>query len=537
MGGRISVFRHRALETVALDGGHAAAFIVRERIGGASSERAEPETTFRSVSPDTLDALLEEARRWRLHFTILRIDRRRDLRDPRVRIETSPWPVAPIFLSDGQEALAGSWEPLDLYPFAAGAGLDFQRAACFLATLDTPYGHDTLLAGVKCLTAGSSATWQGGKGGWVLTYPPVAEAPFPRPLKPDADVVGTFTQILDSATRRYFGDHCPSVAAQLSGGLDSAIAAAAAMRRATTVHTYGLSVPGTTSGRQARRRAELVERYQFKDTVIEAVASPVLGREGARMRDSRFVPWEEIYYEAFDRLNALTVQTDDIVLTGFGGNELLPPYWEEHPEAAQDHWLAPMELPQPLSGRARQMVIAMRRDLATAPRSYLQRSTQDAIAWSSAHFMRHGLWPYHLFATPELVKFCHSLPREWRSGRRLVREKLAADGCSPAVAQVQITEDFSDLFSVSLRELSRPQFEQALAAERLVALDLVDGDALRASYCDFCEGRLHEDRADHLYAAAILELTLATLEKASAALPSTAPSDRTRPTTAQAPFP
>jgi asparagine synthase (glutamine-hydrolysing) len=520
MGGCISVFRHRALETIALDCGTAAAFIMRERIGGASNESAEVQTVQRSVRPEIYDSLIEEARQWRLHFAIIQIDRRAAC----VRIEASAWPVAPIYLTDCRGDLVGSWDPLDLYPFVAAAGLDLARAVWFLATLDTSYCHDTLLAGMKCLTAGTSARWQGGKGDLVLSYPDVADAPYPRSLRHDADVLATFRNILDSATRRYFGNHCLSIAAQLSGGLDSAIAAASARRHATSVRTYGISVPGATSSLQTLRRAELVERYQFSDTVIDAVETPVLAKEGVRVREHRIVPWEEIYYEAFDRLNALTARRDDIVLTGFGGNELLPLYWEEHGDAAEERWLAAMDLPDALSGRAKQMVRDMRRSLAVAPRSYLQHSTQDAIAGSSAHFMRHGLWPYHLFATPELVKFCHSLPREWRSSRRLMREMFAADGCSRQITQVGTTEDFTELFSISLRELSRMQFERALRAERLVALKLVDGEALRSSYRAFCEGRLHEDRADHLYAAAILELTLETLEKTS---------DVSPPTTAQ----
>lgn len=509
-GCHIRVFQHRAIESFAFACENASAYIVRERIGGASHHDAPLQRHIQAATPESFDALVAEARRWPLHHLIVEIDQRTA---PQLRVRTSDWPIAPLFLADTGAGLIGSWDPADLYPFVQASGLDFALASLFLATFDCPYSQATLLAGMKCLTAGTLASWQGPQSSLMLTYPQPADITYPRPLRLDADVLATFGSILDAAVRRWLGQRCSSVAAHLSGGLDSAIVAAFARRHAATVRTYGLNLPGTAARSQRERRAELIQRYGHIDTAINAIEVPVLAEPSARLRKFRIVPWEEIYYEAFDRLHSLaTAAGDDIILTGVGGDEILPLYWDECAQKGRSRQPPNLEFPDFLSERAVQAVRDIQRSLDRAPRSYLQRSTQEAIAASSAHFMRHGLWAHHPFATPELVRFCGSLPKEWRVERRLAREFLAAERCSRHVTHPAETEDFGDLFDRSLRDLSRPRFEQALEAKRLHGLEFVDPGKLRNAYRAYLDGKMPEDHGVYLYAAAILELTLEALE-------------------------
>lgn len=512
LGGRIRIFQHRAIEALAFGCRTATAFVVRERVGGASDDERPTPGPIRPVAPSSFDSLVAEARRWPLHHLVLELDHRGA---PEARLTASDWPIAPLFLAEHHGALLGSWDVLDLYPFVRDDGLDLARTARFLASFEHPYARGTMLDGVQCLTAGATAVWRREDRGLAVGYPAPADPAYPRALRREADVIGAAESILDAALRRWLGDSCPSVAAQLSGGLDSSVVTAAASRRAGAVHTYGLSLPGATGAAQAERRAEVVRRFDCLDTALDAIETPVLSAQGARIRRHEVVPWEEIYYEAFDRLIAgAAAAGDDVMLTGFGGDELLPIYWDEltPDERSRRATAAAPTFPSFLTPRAIELLHDTEGRVDRAPRGYLQRSSQEAIACSSAHFMRHGSWAHHPLATPELVRFCHSLPKEWRAGRRLARELLSAWGCSRQVTHPEVTEDFGELFTQSLRVRSRKQLEQALEAGRLHDLGLVDAGELRRACRAYCDGQAPDDADVPLYAAVIVELTLAALD-------------------------
>lgn len=507
----IRPFDHPNLEHFCLATGDAAMFVVRERIAGVPSRHTD---RISVVSRERFEEELTAARQWPLEQTIVVL---RDGAAERATVYAGAWGTAPLYVTAANEALRASWDPAEIYPLLQA--LDDDLALEFLVRCGTPYAQRTVIKDLLMLTERAVAHWTpaGSPRLRIEEPPPVLSAP-PRPLKTDADVLGAFGEILTASMARWIDVDGVVAAAELSGGLDSAIVAAVAARRlGRPLRTYGLRMPPPTGEPQAARRQELIDRFAFVDRFLDAAAFPPLA-DGSRAASS-VIPWLEFYTEAFDALAALARKDGaTTLLTGIGGDELLYLHRFELTEREleleeRDEFADPGKLPPFLTPRARERFLDSRFGIARAPQPAAMLSAVQSAGTASPLAMRRGLWPVHPLCTPELVRFCSSLPREWREQRALERRFLAQLGCGPSVTNPEVTESFSGLMDHALRTASRSLLETLFAESRLADAGLIDPARLRREYRRYCaEGREGGDVT--FWAVAILELTMRSLESA-----------------------
>jgi asparagine synthase (glutamine-hydrolysing) len=517
----VKPFRNAALEDFALATDDRLLIVVRERLAGLR-RRSYPQSGegIEVLSADTFDEECEILAEWPLDFASVQIPL--DPGQKTVEFRAGLWGSAPLYLFAGDGELRGHWDPARLYPCLSNSRLVPELAARYLAHFSLPYSRKTLFPGIHRLTERARGCWERLDGNrWELTidYPDAAVHPLcARTVKGDADVIAGFIDIVTASTRRWL--HLPAafLSAQLSGGLDSSIVAGTASRLSGgSLRTYGLVMPGPPGVRQQKRRYELCEVFGFEDQRLDILDYPPFVPKGSRMVTQRVVPWEEIYFEAFETLLALARQSGAAVsLNGTGGDELCSRHWhemtaEQQACRRQEVLADAVDFPAYLTSSACEAVRDTLSTIDRAPVSPLFTSALEAACAVSSLFLRTGIWPLSPLCTPELVRFCRSLPLPWRQNRRIQREVLLRMGCSRAVAYPTATEDFAPVLDLTLPEAARPLFERLFRESRLAELGLVDADRLLSAYREYCQ-RQDNARTVPFYAAGILELTLRSVE-------------------------
>ena len=516
----IRPFVHPRLESLSLRTHGQFLFATRERTKGGTTWAPFAVST-KEVDESTFARAIQEIETWPLDFILLLLTRRGDTSE--VKISSGAWGNAPIYLLDSNTTLWVDWDPAHLYQYLQSDFLDETRAVHYLVKCGCPYSKDTLFPGMQMLTERARATWSSSRR-LEIQYPEPASLPRPRPLKPKADVVGTFREILAASVDRWIDSGSP-VAAEFSGGLDTSIVVAVASQlSSSSVRTYGLIMPGELGQLQQERRRELIARFGLTDFSIDAASCLPLSEHNTRIRNNSFVPWHEFYYEAFEKVLRQAVQDNvNLLFSGNGGDELFYLHaqeWSPQQRAAKQDDILPQRqrLPVFLTDRT----FACYRDtlfsLDRAPRARMPRSALTSSANASTLYLSLGLWPVSPFATPELAWFCGSLPREWRENRRLQREFLQNLGCSRDVTHPEKTETFVPVMELGLRNGARSLLEQMFSESRLAERGLVDRQLLLSAYRDYCRdgGREGEDLEEAFMAVAVLELAIRSLQASRA---------------------
>ena len=155
------------------------------------------------------------------------------------------------------------------------------------------------------------------------------------------------------------------------------------------------------------------------------------------------------------------------------------------------------------------------------PKVHVQKSVMDVVAGSAAQQMRHGLWPIHLLATPELARYCHGLPEEWRANRRTLREWLGRQGLPAAVTHPLQTENFANISLDAL--LKCPPHRGPLHTPRLADLGLVETSAVAPAYRAWVDGTGPRSWDAHFIAMTVLETTLMSIANAPRKSPTVLP--------------
>jgi asparagine synthase (glutamine-hydrolysing) len=526
--GVVEPIDHPALESFAVAAADELLVVVRERCATAprwspdDSSRHDATGLVERVSADRLAALETEAIAWPLQWTSVRV---RGGDHNAVTIRSGPWGTAPLFLVESRGELWAHWDPSTLFCRLEDRSLDRPRVAHFLATFDIPYSRRTLLRDMYMLTERSTATWSSsgdGSPGLRIDYPEPATRTRPRTLKPGAEVESTFLDIIASSTRRWLG---PGVAAAstLSGGLDSALVSAGAARlTGEGWNTCGLILPNTHRFDQIERRGELIGLFGFADQTIElAHALPLQSVTCGGTARPCAIPWEEVYYEAMAGLLRRVSQAGaNVIFTGVGGDELCTMNRgeigaESHPTDGETD----ESMPSFLTARARDAAAAYP-SLDHAPRGLAAASTVEAVAFSSAMYLRQGMWPVHPLGTPELVRFCGALPAEWRANRTVARRALARLGCSARVTHGTL-DNFAPALAHSLRTGARPMVESLFRNSRLADDGYLDPGLLLRDFSEWAERKDAADASVPFYAVAVTELMLQSLERAPTNGPST----------------
>ncbi len=496
---RIEPFRHKMLETCVLQGPERSALLVRERGRRPLRDKQLGAADFRRET--------RAAASWPLQYCLLIIDHAR----ARLTLRQGRWGVAPVYLVDGGETLHGHWDPASLYPLLER--VDLALAARFLATFDMPYARATLFPDLCLLTAEAEAAW--GAGGRLrIAYPPPQRPPVPRRLRADAAPAATALAMLEQSIARWLHDDV-GYGSELSAGLDSSLVSIALGRQRPNLRTFGLMLDDAPG--QDRRRRELIAAFGFRDTALELRDWLPLAPDSPRWAGSGAVPWEETYAEAVNALLARAAgQGVEAMFTGFGGDELCPLYATEPPPPAELAERGPAceaeSRPDFLDRPALAAMRARRPD--RAPNAVVDASAIESAAFGSALYLRHGIWPIHPLCTPELARFCNSLPWDCRAGRAVERAMLRQLGCPASVWDASSQDSFLLSLASSLRDHARDRLRELFAAPRLAQLGLVEPERLRAAFADWCAGG-EDEAAIPFYSAAILELALQRIGRAA----------------------
>jgi asparagine synthase (glutamine-hydrolysing) len=516
-GSSIEPYRNPALEDYAAAADDRLLIVVRERCESMESAGmpAQPGALIH-VNRDRWAEMLDDACKWPLQAVTMVISNHRP--EPPLTIVTGAWASGAVYAIARDTELFGHWDPTKLYAYLPNPRLDPLLTALFLTSFDAPYSSRTLFNGMRLLTDRSRSIWteKDGVPTFVVEYPPTVYPPAPADLKPEADVVNTFLEILAASVERWCPSGIGNTGAELSGGLDSALVAATASRMGTaSLRTYGVTLLGTMGFEQEARRRELIDLFGFSDTTLRLDAFLPLAPGSSRMSGAAVVPWEECYYEAMDRMMVTAGENNTrLVFTGEGGDELCRVHWAARDTAA-DSGSVGRHAQDPVPSFVRPYVLELlasrRTEIDRAPQSMIASSALGAIAHCSTVAMRRDIWTAHPLCTPELVRFCARLPRDWHRDRAVERRTLDKLGCSSNVSHPPAADDFSPACTRAMRYEARSLLRKLFRESRLADMGFVNQKGLIENYEAWCEKQ--DDTASlPFYIAAILELTARSLE-------------------------
>ena len=525
----IHPYHHSALEAYAITDSARLLIVVREKIRGVSSPWAASGFQMRCVSPHELEAELAKSGAWPLDFTLMLISNPE--RGGEVNIHTGGWGTAPVYVLKADDILWGHWDPSELYRHTRNKALDEVLLAHFLIQHGCHYSKRTLFPEIQLLTERSRTRWSfcAGRAGEIkIEYPPAVEGWRPRNLKSGADVLGAFREILTASMRRWLTDDAdPAVSAELSSGLDTGIVSALGSELSSRpVQTFGLIMPGEPGRLQQERRKEIIERFGFVDRPVMAEVYPPLC-SGSGFRKNRIFPGHEFYYEAFEAMLKLASAHDTRMLfSGNGGDELCslyPEEWSDEQREQKRRDILPerADLPEFLTKKTYESYRDTVYTVDRAPRAAMPVSALTSAYAASPLYLSNGIWPVNPLCTPELVRFCRSLPYQWRAGRSLQRKFMSYMGCSEAVAYPKSTETFIPVAQLALRRKARFLLQELFEKSRLAEMGFVDREKLLAKYADYCSNEAQDvpDAEEGFYSVAVLELALRALQGEAPAEP------------------
>lgn len=429
--GRIVPYRHAALETLLVRTEGRWFAVVRERrVGGGSDDAA----TVESVTAERFEELYRSCLLWPLDYVMVEVAQR----GRRIKLRAGVLGSAPVYCRATDERVVISWDFADF--LAEKLPLDFEAASCSLA-LEQVYSARRICTGVHLLT--ERATFYLEPGRAQYRYPAAFELPASAPVREDVDAVAVFGQLLQRAIamRPMTADR---IAAELSGGMDSAAVACALAALHGSVASQGVLVGGDCRLPQAERRRQIVARLGLLDQTVDIDALPpsLDLRPGER---KEYVN-TEYYLEAFEALwSAAHLQGRDLMFTGLGGDELFMGLGElgqedmaDDPKLAEPRRYA-RQLLTPRALRAARSLHAF--DAPAGPVPSVMASVSKAH-----HLMRHGMWPINPLSDPGLMIFCYQLPQKCRRGRDTMRRYLRASLGEEVFPHDYAKETFAQVF-------------------------------------------------------------------------------------------
>lgn len=492
---------HPALECLTATDAVSGAFFatVRERCPGSGDLEPQPVGDVPVTPSDEYGRLLSVARTWPMDSLTVEVIPSTGA----VAVHAGRYGIAPLYVTANNGDLHGSWDMADLVPHLPGS-LDLVESTRLLA-LWFRYTHRTCFTGLYRVTERATALFENGRLNVRLPEP--AEHSAARTLKPDADVLGAYGELLDGVLDRHVFDP-ETTSAHLSGGMDSGVTAThAAYRYPGRILASAMLVPGPGGAQQRRRRADMVRLSDFRaDITTVAAKLPPLHPAGDRAQGRFVSPYEEPYYEA---TNALLVDLAGLgvrtVITGVGGDEMMALTSDESPHLP----IGPgHQQPAWLGTAAREALHHADDDIA--PPSVVNEMTLLAFAASTPLMLRSGIWPIHPFADPSLIRFGEWLPRAWRSDKTLHRERLAHLNMPPEVVRPVLAENFTPVMNLALLNHIPPMAARILRyGSPLIDTKLIDPDALTTAVDRLHDGHI-QDSDSLLYDVIALDLAART---------------------------
>ena len=415
--GRITPYAHRMLESCLVVTTDRWFLVVRERQAGTDGLAAfagEPCAT-RHVDEDAFHHLYQACVLWPLDYVMVEVARV----GCRLRIRAGMLGSAPVYARATNDRITLSWDSADFaaYPMALDTEVVSHRLA-----MHTMYAARQPYSGVTMLTERASLYVEPGKA--HLRYPDPVAPSAPREDREGEDDLPAFEAALRrSAAARPVGEHAT---VELSGGMDSATVATVLRSLGTTLASRGILLDGEVRDTQVPRRSLIIDRLGLADATVDIADWPPdldmapVGAQGF---------YREFYLEACMALwSSARSEGRDTLFTGVGGDELFPAYAGEASSgtATDPGWVG--EAATCAAGLLTPRAFESARSLRTfdAPAGPVPMTSLLANACRAPDMLRHGQWPVAPLGDPQLVAFCHRLPRASRRGREVMRRYLAS---------------------------------------------------------------------------------------------------------------
>ena len=424
-----------------------------------------------TVDAERFDQLYRACLLWPLDYVMIEVAQA----GRRLRVRSGVFGAAPVYCRTTTDRLAISWDFADF--LVTPLTINLEIASHFLS-LGNTYSAQHICAGITMLTERASLFVEPGKASYH--YPAAIEAAAPSALREGDDPLVTFGELLHHAiSMRPLT--ATQIAVELSGGMDSASVASAVTAIHGPVASRGILLSGECRHAQVARRRRIAERLGLLDETVDiAACPPTLNLRPGTQRTE--YPHAELYLEAFDTLwGSARAQGRELLFTGVGGDELFPSYQNEAHVGSNKGRTVVERAREYADKLLTPRALGASRSLSgfDAPASPVPVSALLAGMCQAPHLLRHGLWPVNFLSDPNLVAFCHRLPRESRQGRSIMRRYLHARLGEDVFPQHYIKETFARVLPGLISEQAK-----AIAAQlqdcALADLGLVDQRAALA---------------------------------------------------------
>lgn len=366
-----------------------------------------------SVDAVRFEQLYRHCLLWPLDYVMLEVAKA----GRRIKLRAGVLGSAPVYcLATGKRAIV-SWDFADF--LVHRPPIDIEVASHRLA-LNTAYSARQICVGVTLLTERATLCLEPDNAHYQ--YPPAVEMPTPTHLPMGVDATTAFGELLRHiiAMRPITPNQ---IAAELSGGMDSAAVACALATEYGPIASQGILLHGDCRHMQIERRNKIVNQLGLHDETVDIAAFPP--SLDLRPASRKEYVHTEYYLEAIEALWSVAhSQGRDTIFTGFGGDELFMPFFsgERRYEAEDDSETTKSRryaerLLTPYALSAARSMCAFNAPISPVPA--VRVGTCQA-----QHLMKFGLWPVNPLSDPNLVALCYRLPQEHRHGRETMRRYL-----------------------------------------------------------------------------------------------------------------
>lgn len=429
--GQIVPYQHAALETLLVRAEGRWFAVVRERRAGVGSGDA---FVVETVTAERYNELYRACLLWPLDYVMIEAAQQ----GRRIKLRAGVLGSAPVYCRVTDERVTVSWDFADF--LGRHLPIDLEVAGHALA-LDDAYSARQMCAGVTLLTERATLYMEPGKIRYQ--YPSAVETAESMPLQQEVDATAAFGELLrriiemrPMAARR--------IAAELSGGMDSASVACALAELYGPVTSLGILLHDDSRQSQIERRRKIVERLDLRDETVDiATLPPSLDLQPGARKEYVYM---EYYLEAFEALWGRAQNLGrDLMLTGLGGDELFMPFYDKmqssdevNPKIADSRRYAERILtPRGLNAARTRRAF----DAPTGPVPAILAGVCQA-----PHLLRHGLWPINPLSDPKLVAFCYGLAPEHRHRRETMWQYLRARLGDEVFPRLYTKETFGQVF-------------------------------------------------------------------------------------------
>lgn len=483
--GYINPYHHEAVEFyfVFCEELKRAFFVCREKDFRFSAEQIQKKYKHFPIKLDRHD--YEDAFRaiseWPLNFICIELCLEEA---PRISVSCGTYHSVALYLSTYANYVVGHWDPEALCDLLPELQLNYECVAQKLLLLSS-YGTETFFKNISRLPDRGcyEAILEGANVKASIKKP----TPLPYRLAgtppSGADVLKIYDEALKAAINTWISPNYSKIGVELSGGLDSSnLALALRSVYARDICSYIVLAGGVEGDLQREKRPEIVNKIRAHDTCFEGVEYPPL----CNFETKAVWPDSHYYMEAEGhKCDLLRAENIPVIMTGQGGDLTMLLH------ASEDDGIPLTDQELTLNNFISDEYLSVKPE-PDWPMGILNGCTVSGLHILSTHFLRHGIWAIHPFASLDLIDFCRSLPPEWRKGRKIMKDRLLWCGLSEHYITPKESGHFLNIFlkgTPTIVEAARKLVRNSI----LVDCGIVDRQKLH----DACS-REYPDREDDM---------------------------------------